>query len=74
MKTSVEHEAATSALLELIKDMVREHCTEGDNLNSHGRPANAAAMRELNRRNIVLFVRDGREEIIGLWRKDEPEL
>ena len=74
MKTSAEHQAATSALIELIKDMVEEHCTESDHLSSKRSPANAAALRELNKRNIVLFIREGRTEIIGLWRKDEPEL
>jgi hypothetical protein len=74
MKTSTEHDAAIYHLAEIIVDLVIEHCTQGDHLSSKARPANAAAMRELNKRGIVLFVREGGAEILGLWRKDEPLL
>ena len=75
MKTAAEHDAEISHLITIIKDLVIEHCTEGgDHLSSKARPANAAALRELNKRGIVLFIREARNNIHGVWSKEDPEL
>ena len=76
-KAERRHDATTSRLVEIISDLVAQHCANlgtSPSIDSGCLTANAEAMRELARRGILVI--DSKDkcsrQICGHWKRSEP--
>jgi hypothetical protein len=78
MKTERRNDATTSRLVEIITDLVTQHCCPrtGDKpqIESGALTANAEAIRELARRGILVIDSSDKcsRNIHGHWKRSEP--
>jgi len=78
MKNERRNDATISRLVEIISDLVAQHCCPGTgacrSIDSGALTANAQAMRELARRGIIVIdTKDTKSrQICGHWKRSEP--